>query len=78
MKLTEYMDDVDIIIAGGHKDSFLPKIEVVRKDISDSLSSTGGEPFLIETDHEGLLSDERAVRIDDIDEIYIRIKELYK
>ncbi len=76
--LYPYMDEADIVIAEGLKDSFLPKIEVVRSEISDFLSATGEEPFIIATDHEGLLKDKRAVHIDDIDEIYRRIKELYK
>lgn len=69
--------EADILLIEGLKDSSYPKIEVIRKDISDTPVSNPEGRFLIATDINGgdaaELFNEETVSIDNIEEIAARM-----
>lgn len=68
--------EADLIIVEGCKDSVIPKIEVIRKGISDHAVSTPEGRFLIATDWPEDRFDEPQVSINDITAIIKEIRRI--
>ena len=73
--LIEQFPEADIIFLEGMKDSCYPKIEVIRKEISDSPVSNPEGRFLIVTDWEPGRFDEETAGLDDIHTIFRKVSE---
>ena len=68
--------EADLIIVEGCKDSVIPKIEVIRKGISDHAVSNPEGRFLIATDWPEDRFDEPQVSINDITAIIKEIRRI--
>ncbi|MBQ3407170.1 MAG: molybdopterin-guanine dinucleotide biosynthesis protein B [Lachnospiraceae bacterium] len=79
-KITEFVSlfpDAEVILIEGLKNSSLPKIEIVRKGISDAPVSNPEGRFLIVTDFEPDHFGEKALGLEQIGEIAELIFPLY-
>lgn len=74
--LIECFPEADIIFIEGMKNSSLPKIEVIRKEISDKLVSNPIGRFLIVTDWEHERFEEETTDINDINYILKKIERI--
>ena len=74
--LIKMFPEADIIFIEGLKASAYPKIEVIRKEISDQPSSNPEGRFLIVTDWESTKFNEETKRFEDIDGILKCIERL--
>ncbi|MFQ5442830.1 MAG: molybdopterin-guanine dinucleotide biosynthesis protein B [Thermodesulfobacteriota bacterium] len=70
-----YLGDVDVIVAEGFKDSNLPKIEVIRKAVSESPACVEDENLLAIVSDAGIKSERPLYRLDDFKGIADLIEE---
>lgn len=75
-ELIKLFPEAEIIFIEGLKTSSYPKIEVVRKGISDSPISNPEGRFLIVTDHEEEKFKEKSLKFEAIDEIIACIDQI--
>lgn len=75
--LIEMFPEAEIIFIEGLKNSSYPKIEVIRKEVSDQLVSNPEGRFLIVTDWEKEKFKEPAAGFDEIDFIIETIEKSY-
>lgn len=75
-ELLQLFPEAEIIFIEGLKSSSYPKIEVVRKGISESPVSNPEGRFLIVTDHEIEKFAEKTVGFEDVDEILAMIDQV--
>ena len=68
-ELIRIFPEADMIFIEGMKDSDFPKIEVIRKEISEKPASNSTGRFLIVTDREPDEFNEQVMNFDQIDEI---------
>ncbi|MBQ6389596.1 MAG: molybdopterin-guanine dinucleotide biosynthesis protein B [Mogibacterium sp.] len=74
-QMTSMFPEADIILAEGLKDSTLPKIEVVREEVSRRAVSNPEGRFLIATDCPQYFPHERTAALDDINFIISEVKK---
>ncbi len=77
-QMIEQFSEADLIFLEGMKESSYPKIEVVRRDISDKPISNPQGRFLVATDWEVEKFDEVAIDLNDIDGMVTCIKKWMK
>lgn len=75
-ELIKLFPEAEIIFIEGLKTSCYPKIEVIRKGISESPISNPEGRFLIVTDHEEEKFKEKSLKFDAIDEIIACIDQM--
>ena len=75
-ELIRQFPEADIVFVEGLKDSSYPKIEVIRKEISDAPVSNPEGRFLIATDWEPGRFQEETADLNDIDTIFRKILDL--
>lgn len=75
-ELIKFFPEAEIIFIEGLKSSSYPKIEVVRKGISESPVSNPEGRFLIVTDHETEKFAEKAVRFEELEKIISMIDQV--
>lgn len=68
-EMIQQFPEAEIILIEGEKASTFPKIEVIRKGVSEYPASNPEGRFLIVTDREKEQYEERAVGFEDLDEI---------
>ena len=68
-ELIRFFPDAEVIIIEGAKDSAFPKIEIVRKDVSDHPVSGSEGRFLIVTDYPDGTFEEKTAGPEEIDRI---------
>ena len=66
-KILSFFPEADILLVEGMKDSTFPKIEVIRREISDAPASNPCGRFLLVTDWEKEKFDENVLRFDEIE-----------
>lgn len=66
-KILSFFPEADILLVEGMKDSTFPKIEVIRREISDAPASNPCGRFLLVTDWEKETFDENVLRFDEIE-----------
>ena len=64
-KITGQFRDVDIILVEGFKNEKLPKIEIIRKEMSGEITAPPGELVAVVTDIQGLEAHVPAFTLDD-------------
>lgn len=75
-ELVKLFPEADLILVEGMKDSFYPKIEVVRKAVSTEAVSNPEGRFLIVTDLEPSAFPEKTAGFGDIDLILKQIRNI--
>lgn len=72
-ELIQMFPEAEVIFLEGMKDSSYPKMELIRKGISETPVSNPEGRFLIVTDQDAVKFDEPTLEFDQIDEIIERV-----